>query len=181
MRSVLASICVLACAASSLACGGDEASDTTGDSSSTSGGGGSGGGGTEVSCDGAPADLALGGTWAAKGRLTVRLQGAPGGAVTLCPESQEGEVTMLLLVTVEQDAADPTKLSKVNAALCSIDLPIVTAKVGDCAPGDTNLVSTQLIAPPALIDSFPNVPTEPATGTVAGTADGWGSSSRGCG
>src|SRR5262245_51394778 len=71
------------------------------------GAGGSGGGTTAIVCEGAPAAHDLEGTWAAYGRLAVKLQGEPGGAITICPEDQIGESTMLLLVTMHQDPMDP--------------------------------------------------------------------------
>ena len=62
-------------------------------------------------CTGEPATLSLSGTWAAYGQLSVKLQGSPGGAITICPADQVGAATLLLLVTVQQDTADPTKQS----------------------------------------------------------------------
>jgi hypothetical protein len=150
-------------------CGSDEDGETD-DSPSSSGtgaSGGTGGGGTAISCEGAPAELSLAGTWAAKGRLSVTFQGSPDGAITLCPADQTGEANLLLLMTIEQDGS---ALTAVKAALCDLELPIVTAKVGNCVEGDTNLISTELIAPPALLDTLPTVPAMPATGTVDGTA-----------
>ena len=49
-----------------------------------------------VTCDGQPATLSLAGTWAAYGRLSLTLTGAPGGAITICPTDQVGEATLLL-------------------------------------------------------------------------------------
>ena len=147
-------------------CGSDSDDGSSGDPTSSSSGTGGSGGGTTISCDGAPAELSLAGTWAAKGRLSVSFQGSPDGAVTLCPADQQGEANLLLLLTVEQSG---TELTAVDAALCDLQLPIVTAKVGECMEGDQNLISTQLLAPPALLDSLPNVPADPATGSIDGT------------
>jgi len=175
MRVLLASISSVSTIAALLAaCSGD---DTSSAGSGTPGGStGSGGGSTTISCTDAPAELSLEGTWAALGRLDVKLKGNPGGAITLCPTDQAGEATMLLLVTVKQDG---TKLTEVKSALCSIELPIVTALVGDCDPMKMNLVSTQISASPALATALPTVPAIPATGTLAGTGDGAGVSIEG--
>src|SRR6185295_17319807 len=94
-----------------------------------------------IACTGQPADLSLTGTWAAHGKLTVKLQGAPGGAITICPTDQSGAADLLLLITVQQNAADPTKLDQLQATLCSLQLPTVTALVGTCDPMSANLVS----------------------------------------
>jgi hypothetical protein len=148
-------------------CGGDGGDGGTG---GTPGTGGAGGGGQAVPCDSAPADLALAGTWVASARLTVTLAGVPGGAITICPEGQEGESSMLLLVTLEQPG--PTELSQVKATLCSIELPVVTALVGTCDPMSGGLVSTQIIAPQTLLTALPSVPAEVVGGALAGTQSG---------
>jgi hypothetical protein len=114
----------------------------------------------------------LTGTWAAYGQLSVKLQGVPGGAITICPADQVGAATLLLLVTVQQDTTDPTKIDKMSATLCSLTLPTVTALVGTCDPTSQALVSTQIIAPAAFLAALPKVATASATGTLGGTAAG---------
>lgn len=147
---------------------GSGASGATGGSGGSGAVGGSGGGSTAMVCEGAPAEGDLEGTWAAYGRLAVTLQGQPGGAITICPADQVGESTMLLLVSVHRDAADPTKLVDVGAVLCEIELPIVTALVGTCDPMSQSLVSTQIIAPQSLLDALPSIKTAPVNGTATG-------------
>jgi hypothetical protein len=154
-------------------CGGSEVTSSTssassGGGASGSGSGGSGGGSSNaVPCDGAPAELALEGTWAVKGRLAVKLQGAPGGAITLCPEDQQGEASMLMMITIKQDPADATKLSAVTATLCAIELPTVSALVGSCDASSQSLVFATMVAPQKLLDALPEV----ATAAVGGTLD----------
>lgn len=161
-----------------LGCGGGGATGAGGASSgaggsTSSGTGTSGAGGSKaIACPGQPAELALGGTWAAYGQLSVKLQGAAGGAITICPTDQVGAATLLVLMTVTPNAADPTKLDAVHATLCSVDLPTVTALVGTCNPGSPSLVTTQIITPKAVIDALPKVVTQPATGTVSGKSVG---------
>src|SRR5262249_26366635 len=82
-------------------------------------------GSSVITCDSQPANLALSGTWAAVGKLSVKLQGAPGGAITICPADQVGEAEILMLITVQQNAADPTKIDQIQANLYSITLPTV--------------------------------------------------------
>jgi hypothetical protein len=147
--------------------GGSGASSGTGAtnaSSSTTGTGGS----NAVKCDGAPAELALEGTWAAYGSLAVSLQGQEGGAITICPADQVGEATLLLLMTVKADPSDPQTLSEVKATLCEVTLPVVTALVGTCDPSSKSLVSTQIIAPPSFIEALPKVANASSAGTVSG-------------
>src|SRR4051812_20190260 len=124
-----------------LGCGGGGSTAGTGGSSSastassmTSSSNGTGGGTHEIACTGAPADLALDGTWVAYGQLSVNLQGAPGGAITICPADQVGAATILLMITVQQSTTDPTKLESIVATMCSLELPTVTALVGTCDP-----------------------------------------------
>lgn len=153
---------------SNAGCGGAGGSGATG--TNAGGSGGAGGGSNEIVCEGAPADPDLEGTFAAYGRLAVSLQGQPGGAITICPEDQIGESTMLLLVSVHKDPMDPTKLVDVGAILCEIELPVVTALVGTCDPMSKSLVSTQIIAPKTLIEALPDIKTTPVAGTVTGSS-----------
>lgn len=153
---------------------GDDAPASSGApaSGATSSATGAGGGPSAIACEGAPEKLTLGGTWAAYGRLAVKLAGLPGGAITICPEDQIGESTLRILLTVKQDQADPTKLPEVQATLCSIELPIVTALVGACDPSSDTLVSTQIITPPAFTAALPKVPMMPVTGALSGAEAG---------
>jgi hypothetical protein len=164
--------------ASLLGCGGGATPSGTstgaGGASGTSSTAGAGGGSSAVKCDGAPADLSLEGTWAVKGRLAVKLQGAPGGAITICPADQPGEASMLMMVTIKQDPADATKLTAVTATLCTIELPTVSALVGTCDPTSTSLVYATMSAPQKLIDALPKVVTTAVGGKLDGAKDGSG-------
>jgi hypothetical protein len=151
--------------------GGGTGTGATGTTTGTTTGG-TGGGTTDIPCTGQPADLALSGTWAARGQLSVKLQGVPGGPITICPADQVGAAKLLLLITVKQNAADPTKLDQMQATLCSIELPTVTALVGTCDPTSTGLVTTQIIAPQPFLDALPKVATAMATGMLGGKAPG---------
>lgn len=154
-------------AAAAAGCGDDGGSGGAG----AGGSGGAGGGGPQaVPCDGAPAELALAGTWVASGRLAVTLEGVPGGAISICPADQIGESRLLMLITMEQ--AGPTELAEVRATLCSVALPEVTALVGSCDPGAENLVTTTIVAPQTLIDALPSVATQTVGGTLGGTDAG---------
>jgi hypothetical protein len=96
----------------------------------------------------------------------------PGGPITICPADQVGAANLLLLLTVTQNATDPTKIDKVGATLCSLELPTVTALVGTCDPTSKALVSTQIIAPQTLTHALPMVATASSTGTIGGTMPG---------
>jgi hypothetical protein len=172
--------------ASIWACGGgcgssggeDESTASTSGTAAGSGGGagasgsGAGGGVHAITCDGAPADPALEGTWAAVGKLAVKLEGAPGGVITLCPTDQIGEASMLLLLSIKADAADAQKLAEVSASLCSIELPTVSALLGSCDPKSQGLVHTQIIAPEAFLAALPKVATPTVSGAVSGKGNG---------
>jgi hypothetical protein len=152
-----------------VACGGN------GDATTSSGSGGSsssGGGPQPITCTGAPADPALDGTWVAQGKLAISLKGAPSGTITICPANQIGESDLTLLITVQTDPMDSSKLTAVHANVCSITLPTSTALVGQCDPASKSIVTTQLIVPPAFLAALPKVVTMPVMGSVTGKGNG---------
>ena len=172
-------LALAALGAALLGCGSGSGGETTSGTSTGTGSGGAGGGGTgagggssAVKCDSAPATLSLEGTWALKGRLAVKLKGAPGGAITICPADQPGEASILMMVTIKQDLADATKLTAVTATLCSIDLPTVSALVGICDPSSMSLVYATLSAPQKLIDALPKVVTTAVGGKLDSAMSG---------
>lgn len=177
-RGALVAASLATAAAATIGCGGGGGTGGNG-GTGTGGGGttsttsssssGTGGGSQGIDCSGQPTDhVALSGTWAAYGELAVKLQGMPGGAITICPADQVGAASLLLMLDIEQNATDPTKLDKVAVTLCSVELPVVTALVGQCDPSSAGLVSTQIVAPKSFIDALPNIVTTPATGTLSG-------------
>lgn len=168
---------IWACDGSGSSSGGkDESAASTSGTAAGGGGGaggaGAGGGAHAIACDGAPVDPALEGTWAAVGKLAVKLEGAPGGVITLCPVDQIGEASMLLLLTIKADAADARKLAEVRASLCSIELPTVSALLGSCDPKSQGLVYTQILAPEAFLTALPKVATPTVSGVISGEGDG---------
>lgn len=139
------------------------------------GGGEAGGGAGGVegpSCEGQPDTLDLTGTWAGYGALVASINGQPGSVVSVCPADQEGIAYLLMLVTIEQDASDPTALSSVRASLCSVDLPAVTAVAGTCEPGTEVAITTSITVPDALLAAFPSLSSETVGGALSGTAVG---------
>lgn len=160
---------------SAASCGDGGSASTGGAASSSSSSSSSGAGGEgpiTIDCKGDSAAVSLAGTWVASGRLAVTLEGVPGGAITICPADQVGESSMLMVMSIKEDPADPTKLTEVKATLCSIELPIVTALVGACDPASKTLVSTQIVVPDSLIKSLPKIATMPVTGALSGKGDG---------
>lgn len=167
LSAVAAALLTVACGGGSGNTGGGGSTGSTTGSTATGSTSGTTGS-TAFTCTGEPADhVALSGTWAAYGELSVKLEGAPGGAITICPTDQVGAASLLVMLTVEQNAADPTKLDKVQATLCSLELPTVTALVGTCDPTSQALVSTQIVAPKTFIDALPKIATTPATGALS--------------
>ncbi len=157
------------------ACGsGEKAPEANAGGTGAGATGGTGGGGHHqtVKCE-EPAALALGGTWAAKVKIGVTLQ-SEGGVISICPVDQKAEANLMMLFTLEQDPADPSKIKDVQARVCSLEMPTVTAKVGVCEAGDPNLVRTVLVLPPALNDALMKLPppVEPVTGRIGGSAPG---------
>jgi hypothetical protein len=176
MTSLIVGSLLCGAALASVPSCGDDAGTGAGGAGSTVSSSSSGGGDGPIAidCKGAPAELSLTGIWAAYGRLAINMEGAPGGAISICPEDQVGESTLLLLVTVKQDPVDATKIEEARVTLCSIHLPIVTALVGTCDPSSKSLVSTQIVVPETLIKALPKLLTEPFGGALAGTSDGAG-------
>ncbi len=162
----------------STALSGGGAGCTTGSDGDTGGAGGSGasagsGGssGLGAQCDALPV-LAVGGVWAASIRMTVSLVAKAGGIITICPEDQQAEASMLMVFEFQQNASDPTRLDSIASHVCGISLPEVTAMTGACDPAAPNLIKTQLIIPDALTNLLPKIELEPVTGTLSGTAPG---------
>ncbi len=161
---------------SGFGCGGGDTGSTgsggSGNGGGANGGGGAGGGPEQVACTGQPSETNLSGIWAARGTLAVTLKGQPGGAITICPADQVGESELLLMLDIQANASDPTKLDSVKATLCSINLPTVTALVGDCTKNASNLLTTTLKAPPAFLAGLPAIATQPVGGTLSNSKAG---------
>jgi hypothetical protein len=154
--------------------GGSSTSSNTGGGGDGGGGGGTGGtgGSSAPACEGQPDTLDVAGTWAGYGVLTASITGKPGAIASVCPADQQGQAYLLMLVTIEQDAADPTALQNIKASVCQVELPPVTAVVGQCEPGTDAAVTTQISAPDALIDALPGLTTMPSGGTLSGEKAG---------
>lgn len=152
--------------------GGSSTTDSTGGGGSGGSGGTGTGGSAGPACEGEPETLDVAGTWAGYGALTASINGQPGSLVSICPADQEGLAYLLMLVTIEQDSADPTALKNVKASLCAVDLPAVTAVAGTCDPGTEAAVTTQISAPDALLDAFPNLSAPPVGGALSGPSAG---------
>jgi hypothetical protein len=100
------------------------------------------------------------------------MQGAPSGALTLCPSDQVGQVKVFLLFTIAPNATDPTKLDAISAHVCSIELPTVTEIVGTCDPTSPSLVTTALTSPHALSDALSTAATAQASGVLSSSMPG---------
>jgi hypothetical protein len=153
------------------ACGGDATGGAggTGGSGGSGGSGGGSGGQPAIACE-EPAATDVAGVWAANGRLRVSLTPSVGGPVTICPEDQIAEGSLLLLLTMDVDPMDPTKLTNVRPVVCDLQLPVVTALVGMCNPDSPTLVSTEIIAPDSLKAALPTI----AAPAVGGSLDAGG-------
>lgn len=100
----------------------------------TSGPGPSSGGGGEApaSCDFDTLDLE--GAWALVMTVPTEVEGAPGGAFTVCPATQQGDAKVVLLMDVT--ALAPTHSGRFT--VCAVDTPEFKATPGPaCLPADT--------------------------------------------
>ncbi len=132
----------------------------------TGGTGGAGGsGGVTVQCQ-EPAQVDVTGTWAAKVRMTVNLQGQPGAAVTLCPTTQTQEALLYMYLDVQQNPTDPKTIDSITPHVCSVTLPVVTGQVGGCDTSAPNFVSTQLQVLDPLKKAFPKIQLAGVNGSL---------------
>ena len=128
-------------------------------------------GGTVIPCDdSAEMDSAdsnpskpveLDGLYALSVRLSFTFSSQPGGAVTVCPVDQTNEGSFLGFAKIEHKPNQTT--AHISAVACSLELPVVSAIVGECKPAATNIVSAGLEFPPKLIDAAPTVDTAQAS------------------
>ncbi len=184
------------------ACSGGDGGDG-GDVNINVGGSGGGGGTTEtreIECE-EPASLSVSGVYGALLNLVVEID-SDGSSITICPKEQLAEVQMYVLMKLQQDADDPTRIEKAELRVCDLVMPEVTGKVGICAEADTNLIKTNLTVPEALRNHLRNLPPEPVgarlsnlepgatltmdrfnffAGTSANTLPAWNSAKTGCG
>jgi hypothetical protein len=138
------------------ACGSSDSGQATGGAGGAATGGQSGGGsggGTQLACDD-DGDIDLDGIFALAAKFSFTFGSQPGGAVTICPADQTSEGSFLGLVRLTHQAGS-TQIASAEAVVCTLQLPIISAGVGECDPGTTNLVYAGLEFPQALIDACP--------------------------
>ncbi len=149
------------------ACG---SSDSPAAQPGSGGSSGAAGGSGSLPCEATEA-LDMTGTWAAFARFSVSMQGQSGGVVAVCPDDQVRQSSLLLLLDMTQ-AQGSTSVDPIQAVACWMELPTVTAIAGQCAADAPNLVTTQILAPPAMIDAMAGVQIPPGKGTLSGLQPG---------
>lgn len=140
-------------------CGEDGVDDSGG-----SGGGGTGGAAgaiATVPCD-TSEDLDLTGTWAALARYSLRLESQVGGVVTMCPQDQSAPARLIVILDIHPEGGD----LRVSATPCVLELPTVTAMVGECRPDQGNLLTVEIPIPALLTEQLGAIPPVVATGTL---------------
>jgi hypothetical protein len=148
---------------SALACSSED-SDGGADGADAGTGGSSG---SSVACDD-DGVVDVSGRWAAIARYAVTLRIQQGGVVTTCPVGQAATTTLLLLLDVTPDPADPARLASVSAYPCLLELPTVTASVGDCDPNASNLLTVDIPIPHTFTSHIADIPPVNAGGAVGG-------------
>lgn len=147
------------------ACGSDSSEEAP---QALGGEGGQDAGSTDRTCtdDG---QLDLDGTFVLDATLSFEFSSQPGGAVTVCPEDQTSDGSFLGLLRLQHEPGQQTV--KLEAVVCTLELPIISAIVGQCHPDAPNLVYAGLEFPEALIRALPVASVGRATGTLrdAGT------------
>ena len=160
---------VFAAACAFTACGSSDSG--TGGTGGQAGATGSGGtGGSTLPCsDGGQLDLD--GIFALAAKFSFTFSSLPGGAVTVCPADQTSEGSFLGLVKIVHEPGT-RELKSVEAVVCTLQLPIISAVVGECTPDSTNMVYAGLEFPQALIDAAPLATLAKTTGVIGATTDG---------
>ena len=115
--------------------------------------------------------LDMSGIYALHARLSLSFASHPGGAVTVCPVDQTSDGMFLALVRVQQAPGSP-EFEKIEAAVCTLELPVISAVVGQCEPAAPNVVYAGLEFPQKLIDALPATPLAQCTGKLASLAYG---------
>ncbi len=160
--------CLTPLVATSLSCG---SLDTPAQPTDAAGDGDADGSSGSLPCDdGGPLDLS--GTWAAFMRFSVALESQAGGAVAVCPPDQIRQTSLLLLLNMNHAAHDATIIEPIAAVACWMELPTVTAIAGQCSTGASNLVTTQILAPPAMIAALPDVAVPPGSAVLSALQPG---------
>lgn len=153
------------------ACGSSDSSGSTGGAAGAGGQAtGGSGGGSQLACDATDA-LDLDGIFALDAKFSFTFGSQPGGAVTVCPVDQTSEGSFLGLVRLKQQAGS-TAIDSAEAVVCTLQLPIISAGVGKCEPGTTNLVYAGLEFPQALIDACPLATLATSTGNLTALQSG---------
>lgn len=153
------------------ACGGSEDEPAGSGGQAGAGGGTSGTGGSAVTCSHEADEVDLGGLYALSARLSFTFSSQPGGAVTVCPVDQTSEGYFLSFVKVEHTPGQ-TEVTDISAVVCTLDLPVISAIVGECSPQAPNLVYAGLDFPPALIEAVPSASTAVTTALLSSTSKG---------
>jgi hypothetical protein len=167
-RTVLAA---LLCVAGAPGCSSDDtpaaaagsggAAGATGDSGTTDAG---------WSCEQGAA-LEMSGTWAALLELHLELSSQAGGAVTLCPDHQINKATFLMLLRSTHQPGD-TSLGQLEPTFCSLELPALTALVGECDPSATNLLIVDMLLSSKLKEAISSIPVASVAGQLGGPQPG---------
>lgn len=116
------------------------------------------------------AQLDIAGIYAVYARLTMNFRSRPGGATTVCPSDQSSAGALLAVMRVNHD--DPSAPAKVEARVCNLELPVMSAVVGKCQASATNYVSGSLEIPPALVDALPVATRGVANAWLTGRSPG---------
>lgn len=152
------------------ACGSsDDGTSGSGGQAGSGGAAGSGGSTTGIDCD-PSAEVDLDGVFALRASLSFTFSSQPGGAVAVCPVDQVSNGSFLGLVRVQHDPGQ-TAIKSIAAVVCTLELPIISAGVGECKEG-SNLVYAGLEFPQQLIDAFPLAVTATTTAELSALAPG---------
>lgn len=153
------------------ACGSsEEPSGSSGQAGAGGATGGTGGTGMVVACADQGEELDLDGLYALSARLSFTFASQPGGAVTVCPTDQTSDGYFLSFLRVGHgEGSDEVELS---AVVCTLELPVISAIVGECSPSAPNTVYAGLEFPPALIDAVPTAAVAMTTAKLSSRTPG---------
>ena len=107
----------------------------------------------------------LSGSWAALLDLQLNLSSQQGGTATLCPEQQTDRATIVLALRISHALGSAT-IEAIEPTFCSIQLPALSANVGQCDPASDNKLTVDLLLSEPLLAALPSIPIAKVAGSL---------------
>jgi len=149
----------MACAIAQAGC----SEDSDHDRNANGGQAGASGATQSIACESTTSPQ-LEGTWAVLARYSLQLQSRQGGVVSMCPVDQVAPATLLFILDIQSSAQAALDVSAVP---CQLELPNVSAMVGECRPEQSNGLNVTIPIPEPLTRGFATVPPTQIQGSIS--------------